>query len=87
MEPEFLDRARRGDHRSLKTLTQHFQACARVDGSRPAPPDGVTMAEVGDRCCLKGDFATTAAQTVREALEQFTRPPAANDGTSLGAPG
>ena len=28
MEPEFLDRARRGDHKSLKMLTQHFRACA-----------------------------------------------------------
>ena len=27
MEPEFLDRAMRGDHKSLKMLTQHFKAC------------------------------------------------------------
>jgi hypothetical protein len=83
MEPEFLDRAKRGDHKSLKTLTQHFKACARADGSKPAPPDGFTVAVVGDRVCLKGDLGKTGGQTVREALEKFTRPPAADDGASL----
>src|SRR5689334_17676623 len=47
MEPEFLDFARRGDHKSLRMVTQHFKACARADGSKPAPPDEFTLAEVG----------------------------------------
>jgi hypothetical protein len=83
MEPEFLDRARRGDHKSLRILTQHFKACARADGSKPVPPDGFTVAEVGDRGVVNGDFAKPALQTIREALEKFTRPPTADDGTSL----
>src|SRR6476619_6447742 len=49
MEAEFLDRAMRGDHKSLQRLTQHFRACARADGSKPEQPDGVTVADVGDR--------------------------------------
>jgi hypothetical protein len=83
MEAEFLDRARRGDHRSLQMLTQHFKACARADGSKPEQPDGVTIADIGDRGVLKGDFAKAGLQTVRDALETFTRPPAANDESTL----
>jgi hypothetical protein len=83
MEPEFLDRARRGDHKSLKVLTQHFAACARADGSKPAPPDEFTMAEVGDRFVLRADLAKTNNQVVREALETFTKPPTVDDGASL----
>jgi hypothetical protein len=44
MEGEFLDRAMRGDHKSLKILTQHFKACARADGSKPEPPDECKLA-------------------------------------------
>jgi hypothetical protein len=53
MEPEFLDRARGGDHQSLGILTRHFKECAgrrlqahttgRVDGRggrRPWRPQG-----------------------------------------------
>ena len=83
IESEFLDRAKRGDHKTLATLTQHFKRCARADGSKPELPDGVTIADVGDRGVLKGDFTKPGLQTVREALEKFTRPPAANDGTTL----
>ena len=57
MEAEFLDRARRGDHKSLQMLTQHFRACARADGSKPEPPDEFTVAEVGDRGVLPVDVA------------------------------
>src|SRR3954469_13636192 len=49
MEPEFLERAKRGDHKTLRMLTQHFKAYARADGSKPAPPDEFTLADVGDR--------------------------------------
>jgi hypothetical protein len=83
VEGEFLKTAKRGDHKTLKILTQHFKECARADGSKPTPPDGVTLAAVGDRFVLRGDFAKTAGQSIREAIEKFTRPPAANDGTTL----
>jgi len=83
MEPEFLDPARRGDRRSLEILTRHFQAFARADGSRPAPPDEFTLAVVGDRGAMRGDLAKPAWETVRHAVEKFTRAPAANDGTTL----
>src|SRR6478609_9190076 len=52
IESEFLDRAMRGDHKTLAMLTQHFRACARADGSKPDQPDGVTVADVGDRIAL-----------------------------------
>jgi hypothetical protein len=83
IEGEFLDRARRGDHKTLGMLTQHFRACARADGSKPEHPDGVTLAEVGDRGVLKGDLTKSSLQTVREAIEKFTRAPAANDESTL----
>ena len=83
IEGEFLDRAQRGDHKSLQRLTQHFQACARADGSKPEQPDGVTIADVGDRIALHGDFGKGGGQTVRDALEKFTRPPTLNDESTL----
>jgi hypothetical protein len=83
VEPGFLDHARRGDHQSLKILTQHFKECARADGSKPTPPDGLTIAAVGDRFVVKGDFAKTAGQTIVEAIEKFTVPPTVNDQTTL----
>src|SRR6476620_8307372 len=83
IESEFLDRAMRGDHKTLAMLTQHFKACARADGSKPDQPDGVTVADVGDRGVLKGDLTKAGLQTVREALETFTRPPAADDESTL----
>ena len=83
MEPAFLETARRGDHKSLKILTQHFKKCARADGSKPEPSDGLKIADVGDRGVLQGDFAKPALQTIREAINAFTRPPTANDQTTL----
>jgi hypothetical protein len=83
IESEFLERATRGDHKTLGMLTQHFRACARADGSKPEQPDGVTVAEVGDRGVLKGDLTKSSLQTVREAIEKFTRAPAANDESTL----
>jgi hypothetical protein len=83
IEGEFLDRAQRGDHKTLAMLTQHFRACARADGSKPEQADGVTVAEVGDRIALHGDFTKAAGQTVREAIETFTRPPTADDESTL----
>jgi hypothetical protein len=83
MEAELLDRAERGDHKSLGMLTQHFRACARADGSKPDRPDGVTLAEVGDRGVLNGDFTKAGLQTVREAIETFTRPPSVDDESTL----
>jgi hypothetical protein len=64
-------------------LTTHFRNCARADGSKPDQPDGVTVAEVGGRGVVKGDLTITGLQTVRDALEAFTRPPAADDGSTL----
>src|SRR4051794_8235522 len=83
IEAEFLDRAQRGDHKSLQRLTQHFRACARADGNKPEQPDGVTIADVGDRIALHGDFGKGGGQTVRDALEKFTRAPTANDESTL----
>src|SRR4029079_15875568 len=83
IEGEFLERAERGDHKTLGMLTQHFRKCARADGSKPEPSDGLTIAPVGDRTVLHGDFTTAGGQTVREAIGQFTRPPTADDNTSL----
>ena len=83
MEPEFLDRAKRGDHKSLKMLTQHFRACARADGSKPEPADTFTAAEVGDRGVGRFDVTKSSLQTISEAIATFTRPPSAEDGTSL----
>ena len=83
IEGEFLDRARRGDHKTLAMLTAHFRNCARADGSKPTVPDGVTVADVGDRGVLRGDFAQPGLQTVRDALEAFTRPPTVDDGSTL----
>jgi hypothetical protein len=83
IEGEFLDRAERGDHKSLQRLTQHFRACARADGNKPERPDGVTIADVGDRIALHGDFGKGGGQTVRDALEKFTRAPTLNDESTL----
>ncbi len=82
VEGEFLDRARRGDHRTLRTLTEHFALCARAEGSAPAPDDGVTLAPVGDRYTLRGDFSRTGGQTIATAFARFTRPPQPDDGTT-----
>jgi hypothetical protein len=54
-------------------VTQHFRACARADGSKPEPDDGLTIAEVGSRGVLRADLAKPGLQTVREALQTFTR--------------
>ena len=43
----------------------------------------MTVAEVGDRGVLKGDLTITGLQTVRDALEAFTRPPTADDESTL----
>jgi hypothetical protein len=72
----------RGDHKSLKLLPQHFRLCARADGSKPEPADTFTVAEVGDRYIGQFDVAKSSAQTLRDAMEKFTRPPAANDDTT-----
>jgi Domain of unknown function (DUF222) len=82
-EEAFLDFARRGDHKRLAQATQHFRACARADGSKPAPADEFTVAFVGDRCVGRFDVTNSAGQTIADTLEKFTRPPALNDGTSL----
>jgi hypothetical protein len=83
MEPEFLDLARRGDRKRLQVLTQHFKACARADGSKPELDDGLTLAPVGDRFALHGDFGSAAAETIAEAFNAFTPPPVLNDGRTL----
>lgn len=82
VEDEFLDPARRGDHRTLRTLTEHFALCARAEGSVPAPDDGVTLAPVGDRYSVRGDFSRTGGQTIAAAFAKFTRPPQPDDGTT-----
>ena len=83
MEPEFLDAATRGDRKRLENLTQHFKACARADGSKPILPDGLTLADVGDRGAMHGDLTKPSLQTIREAVEKFTAPPSLDDRVSL----
>ena len=83
VEAEFLDVARRGDHKALRMLTTHVRACARADGSKPAPPDEFTLAFVGDRCIGRFDVTNADGQTIADTLGTFTRPPAANDDTTL----
>ena len=83
VEEQFLDCARRGDHKTLKMLTQHFRACARADGSKPPPKDQFTIAFVGDRAIGRFDVAKSDGQTIADTLEKYTRPPAANDDTTL----
>jgi hypothetical protein len=83
VEDELLQIAKRGDHRSLRLVTQHFKACARADGSKPAPPDEFTLAEVGDRATLRADLSKPSLQTVREAIEKFTKPPTVDDQSTL----
>ena len=88
MEAEFLALARRGDHKSLRMLTTHFRNCARADGSKPTVPDGVTVAEVGDRGVLAVISRSLASRRSRDALEAFTRPPTVDDESTLAhAPG
>src|SRR5206468_10174408 len=83
MEPEFLERATRGAHKDLELLTQHFKAYARADGSKPAPPDEFTLADIGDRGILRADLSKPSLQTVRETVEKFTRAPVVNDESTL----
>ena len=50
MEPEFLDRARRGDHTELEAVDPAFPVvCPGRWFSKPEPADTFTVAEVGDR--------------------------------------
>lgn len=82
-EDEFLESARRGDHKTLRILTQHFAACARANGSKPEPPEGFRLVAVGDRRVVQGDFGSAAGETIAEAINAFTRPPSPDDGTTL----
>jgi hypothetical protein len=83
VESDLLDFARRGDHRSLRMATQHFKACARADGSKPAPPDECTLAFVGDRCIGRFDVTKSDGQTIADTMTKFTRPPAVDDESTL----
>ena len=83
VEDEFLRIATRGDHKTLRSVTRHFRACARADGSKPAPPDEFSIAFVGDRCTGRFDVTKTAGQSLCEAVEKFTKPPTVDDGASL----
>ncbi len=78
-ESEFLDVARRGDHRGLELLTRHFAACARADGSAPEQLDGISLALVGDRTVVSGELSGDAAETVAHTISVFTRPPSETD--------
>lgn len=82
IEDEFLERAGRGDHRTLRLLTRHFALCARADGSVPAAPDGLSLVPVGDASVLKGEFHGAGAETVAATLAAYTRPPQPDDGTT-----
>jgi hypothetical protein len=64
-------------------LTQHFKGCARADGLKPEPDDGIKLVPVGDRHVVYGEFGSAAAETIAEAFDAFTPAPAANDGRTL----
>lgn len=81
-EPRFLEAARRGDHRSLRILTQHFANFARADGSAPQPVGGLSLAAVGDVTVVQGELHGTAAETVAHTLDVFTRPPSEHDSST-----
>lgn len=81
-EAQFLDFARRRDHRSLRIVTQHFRKYALADGRGPEIADGLTLSPVGDRYAVRGDFSADAAEIVTHALAQFTLPPSPCDGSS-----
>ena len=63
-------------------MTQHFAACAQADGSVPVPPDGFTLAQVGDRTVVSGELRSDAAETVAQAIARFTPPGAKADDTT-----
>src|SRR6478735_5075479 len=65
-ESEFLDFARRGDHKSLRLVTQHFRACARADGSKTVREALATFTRAP-----AADDGTTLAQRQAEALVQI----------------
>ncbi len=80
VEPEFLDLARRGDHRSLEHAASYFRNMARADGTKPAEPDGICLSKVLDgRSKLTGELSGLAAETVATALAAFMDPPAEGD--------
>ena len=81
-EPEFLGFALRRDHHSLRRVTQHFAKCARADGNQPSPADGITLSPVGDRTAVSGELHGDAAETVRHAIDAFTRPPTEGDSST-----
>lgn len=81
-EPRFLEAARRGDHRSLRILAQHFANFARADGSAPQPVGGLSLAAVGDVTVVQGELHGTAAETVAHTLDVFTRPPSEHDSST-----
>ena len=83
VEAEFLDRAQRGDHKSLRMLDDPFPACARADGSKPDQPDGVTVADVGDRGVLRGDFAKPASRRSATPSRRSPDHRRANDESTL----
>ena len=73
MEAEFLDRARRGDHKSLADA--HHSISGPVPGltvRKPDQPDGVTVAEVGDRGVLA---ATSPRRDSRPSATRSRRSP------------
>ena len=74
-EAEFLGFATRRDHHSLRRVTEHFAKCARADGNEPLPADGFTLSPVGDQTVIAGELHGDAAETVRHAIDAFTRPP------------
>lgn len=78
-EDDLLEPALRRDHRSLRVMTRHFKACAEMDGSRPAPTGGLTIAEVGGRTVFNGDAYGTTAETITHAINTFTLPPVEGD--------
>ena len=42
-----------------------------------------TIAYVGDRCTGRFDVSKTAGPSIQAAVEQFTKPPSVDDGSSL----
>ena len=81
-EAEFLGFAMRRDHTSLRVATNHFARCARAEGSIPEKTDGLSVSPVGDQTVISGELHGDAAETVRHAIDVFTRKPSELDSST-----
>ncbi len=81
VETEFLDLAKRGDHASVRRLAACFRDAARADGTKPAEPNGLTMAKLLDGCTsVHMELCDLDAETLSSVIDMFMDPPSDPDG-------